>query len=504
MKLMVLDGNSIVNRAFYGIRLLTTKDGTPTNGVYGFLTILLKLLNDEAPDALCVTFDLPAPTFRHEQYDAYKAQRKGMPEELAVQMPILKDVLDAMNIPRYELAGWEADDLIGTIAQKCEEAGWECVIVTGDKDSLQLVTDTTHVKHVKSRLGQTETKEYTPETFSEEYGFDPPKMVDLKALMGDSSDNIPGVAGVGEKTALELVRRFGTVKEIYDGLDGLDIRDSVKNKLSCGREAAFMSHTLATICRDVPLDFDPEANTRREADNDILYALFRRLEFTKLTERFNLKPPEAELPVAESYTGECRSRNIITAADISEMLLALKTAPWVAVRCDDGMETVVFLVDDAQTAFILRRDTTEDYGGALAQVFGPDIKKAGHDIKDLQRRLLDMGIASDGWIFDTALAAYLLSPTDSSYNLRRLSEAYGGFSLQAGEDEDGQLSLLDRDQELARLLSEAAAILILKEKLEPKLTELGMDKLFSGIELPLCRVLAEMEHTGFCIDKKAL
>ncbi|NLA85922.1 MAG: DNA polymerase I, partial [Clostridiales bacterium] len=155
-KLMVLDGNSIVNRAFYGIRLLTTKDGTPTNGVYGFLTILQKLVNDESPDALCVTFDLPAPTFRHEQYDGYKAQRKGMPDELAVQMPVLKDVLDAMNVPRYELKGWEADDLIGTIAQKCEEAGWECVIVTGDKDSLQLVSDTTHVRHVKTRMGQTE------------------------------------------------------------------------------------------------------------------------------------------------------------------------------------------------------------------------------------------------------------------------------------------------------------------------------------------------------------
>ena len=170
MKLMVLDGNSIVNRAFYGIRLLTTRDGTPTNGVYGFLMILQKLLADETPDAVCVAFDLPAPTFRHEQYTAYKAQRKGMPEELAVQMPMLKDVLDAMNLPRYEKAGWEADDLIGTVSKKCEDSGWDCVVVTGDKDSLQLVSDRTRVLHVRSRMGQTETTNYTPAAFREEYG----------------------------------------------------------------------------------------------------------------------------------------------------------------------------------------------------------------------------------------------------------------------------------------------------------------------------------------------
>lgn len=504
MKLMVLDGNSIINRAFYGIRLLTTKDGTPTNGVYGFITILQKLLAEESPDALCVTFDLPAPTFRHEQFEAYKAQRKGMPDELAVQMPILKDVLDAMNIPRYELTGWEADDLIGTISKRSEDAGWECVIVTGDKDSLQLVTDTTHVKHVKSRMGQTETKEYTPESFAEEYGFEPIKMVDLKALMGDSSDNIPGVAGIGEKTALELVRRFGTVEEIYNALDYLDIKDSVKKKLSDGREAAAMSHMLATICRDVPLEFTPEANRCRAVNNDALFALFRKLEFTKLSERLGLCPPEANEPSCEAYTGECISRSIVTGEDAAAMLQALQSAPWVAVRCAADMDTVVFLCDSTQTAYILRRDITKDYNGVLKQAFGPDIKKAGHDIKDTQRKLLDMDIPSDGWVFDTALGAYLLSPTDSSYELRRLTEAYCGFTVYSGEDANGQLSLLDGAQELARLSSEAAAISFLKEKLGPMLTEFGMDKLYYGIELPLCRVLAEMEHTGFCIDKKAL
>ena len=199
MKLMILDGNSIVNRAFYGIRMLNAPDGTPTNAVYGFLTIFQRILELEQPQAVCVAFDVHAPTFRHEQYAPYKAQRKPIPEELVVQMPLLKQTLDHMGIRRLELAGWEADDLLGTVAKRCEAAGWACEIVTGDKDSLQLITDTTHVCHVKTRMGQTETIEYTPEVFRAEYGFDPIHMIDLKALMGDSSDNIPGVPGIGEK-----------------------------------------------------------------------------------------------------------------------------------------------------------------------------------------------------------------------------------------------------------------------------------------------------------------
>ena len=225
MKLMILDGNSIVNRAFYGVRMLSAPDGTPTNGVYGFLAILQRMLELETPEALCVAFDLSAPTFRHKQYDGYKAQRKPMPEELAVQMPLLKQTLDAMGVRRLELEGYEADDLLGTVGKRCESAGWECVIVTGDKDSFQLITDTTHVCHVKTRMGQTETVEYTPEVFRAEYGFDPIRMVDLKALMGDSSDNIPGVPGIGEKTAKDLIARFGTIEAIYRELDTLDVKE---------------------------------------------------------------------------------------------------------------------------------------------------------------------------------------------------------------------------------------------------------------------------------------
>ena len=257
MKLVILDGNSIVNRAFYGIRQLSAPDGSPTNGVYGFLAILRKLIDAEKPDSLCVAFDLKAPTFRHKRYDGYKAQRKGMPEELAVQIPILKEVLDEMGILRLELEGYEADDLLGTVGKRCEASGWDCCIVTGDKDSFQLISETTHVCHVKSRMGQTETKEYTPELFREEYGFEPVRIIDLKALMGDSSDNIPGVPGVGEKTAMDLVQRYGTLQHIYDKLDELDIKEGVRKKLREGRESAELSYELATICTAVPIEFEP-------------------------------------------------------------------------------------------------------------------------------------------------------------------------------------------------------------------------------------------------------
>ncbi|MDR0839449.1 MAG: DNA polymerase I, partial [Oscillospiraceae bacterium] len=251
MKLFVIDGNSIINRAYYGIRQLNAPDGTPTNGVYGFIRILQKLLNDEKPDALAVAFDRPEPTFRHNLTESYKATRHGMPDELAAQMPILKDVLDAMNITRFELAGWEADDILGTLAA---QSGAETVIVTGDKDSLQLIDGATRVLLIKTVKGQTETTNFTAERFFEEYGFEPAKLVDLKALMGDASDNIPGVKGVGEKTALDLVRRFGGIEELYADLDALDIKDAVRSKLRDGRESAELSKTLATIRTDAPVE----------------------------------------------------------------------------------------------------------------------------------------------------------------------------------------------------------------------------------------------------------
>ena len=282
MKLMVIDGNSMINRSFYGIRPLSTRDGLYTHAVFGFLTTLTRLREEEKPDAVCVTFDVHAPTFRHTADESYKATRKPMPEELRMQMPVLKEVLDALNIPRYELEGWEADDLIGTISRRCEADGWECVVVTGDKDSLQLITDHTKVKLVSTRMGQTTTRDMTEETFREQYGFAPIHMIDLKALMGDASDNIPGVPGVGEKTAMGLVQMYGSIDRLYDHMPEIvtapetPARPNVVKKLAEGEESARHSYWLATIATDAPLDFRPEENLVR-APGPEAYPLFLRL-----------------------------------------------------------------------------------------------------------------------------------------------------------------------------------------------------------------------------------
>ena len=298
MKLMVLDGNSILNRAFYGIRPLSTRQGLFTHAVYGFLTTLQRLVDEEQPQALCVTFDRREPTFRHLADENYKATRKGMPEELAMQLPWLKRVLDAMNIPRYELAGYEADDLIGTISRRCEAAGWDCVVVTGDKDSLQLITQGTKVKLVSSRMGQTTTRDMTPETFREEYGFDPIHMIDLKALMGDASDNIPGVPGVGEKTAMALVQRYGSVEALYAAMPEVEAKPAAIRKLAQGKESALHSKFLATIVTDAPVDFTVEDNLRRDFSPE-LYDLFLQLEFSKLIDKYGLQPVRGQVRAEE-------------------------------------------------------------------------------------------------------------------------------------------------------------------------------------------------------------
>ncbi|MBQ5810182.1 MAG: DNA polymerase I, partial [Clostridia bacterium] len=273
MKLLAIDGNSIINRAFYGIRLLSTKDGRFVNGVYGFLNILLKLMEDEKPDGVAVAFDLKSPTFRHKKYDQYKAGRKAMPEELRPQLPLLKSLLPLMGIVCLEKEGYEADDILGTLADMMEKSGNQCVIATGDRDSLQLVSDKTNVVLASTKAGHTETTLCDiPEIARRYAGLTPDLLIDLKALMGDSSDNIPGVAGVGEKTATDLISRFGSLDNIYENLDSLDIKDSLRQKLESGKESAYLSRWLGTICRQVPLDIKAEDLALKERDDSALAA----------------------------------------------------------------------------------------------------------------------------------------------------------------------------------------------------------------------------------------
>ena len=514
MKLMVLDGNSIVNRAFYGVsQNLTTRDGQPTNAIFGFINILNKLLEEEKPDGLCVTFDRKAPTFRHLAYEGYKAQRKGMPEELASQMPILKDVLAAMNIPTYEMDGWEADDLIGTISAKDTAVGWDTVIVTGDKDSLQLISDTTTVKLVSTRMGQTTTRDMTPATFEDEYGFSPVHMIDLKALMGDSSDNIPGVKGVGEKTAMALIRHYGSIDALYAAMPapemepGVPAKPGVVKKLAEGEADARMSYDLATIRTDAPVEFDPADNLCREVDNAKLYELFLRLEFAKLMDKYHLTAPQGKGGGQEEARGvsACTSEVVAHRARVEELLNLWQEERAVNVLARPDLDVVC--VQWQTCAAVFFADRLECYNEFLKKLFGPSIKKASHGVKGLCRALLEEGVTPDGFVFDTEVAAYLLAPTDGSYELEKLGLTYYNHRFASGEDylaEGAFGPLADHAVPTATLVSHAALIGSLRDTLSGRLEELGLDRLYYEVELPLCTVLAEMETAGFLVDRGAL
>ena len=507
MKLMVVDGNSILNRAYYGIRPLSTREGLYTHAVYGFITTLQRLLDEEEPEALCVTFDRREPTFRHQADADYKAQRKPMPPELAMQLPVMKQVLAAMSVPCYELAGYEADDLIGTISRKCQAAGWDCVIVTGDKDSLQLVTDRTKVKLVSTRMGQTTTtKDMTPETFREQYGFDPIHMIDLKALMGDTSDNIPGVPGVGEKTAMALVQQYGDIDALYRRLPDIDAKPNVIRKLTEGEESARHSYWLATIVTDAPLAFDPAENLRRPFRPE-LYDLFLRLEFQKLIDRYHLRPhqetaekPEYTTTVVPVETEE-QARTLLEEWRRADhvALYAAADLTAISVHWDTGEST-------AQTAELWSGGYQGNWNALLGALLSGDIRKISHNVKDLMRTLLDGGLPAEGFVFDTALAAYLLDATAGGYDLPRLFVSYFNQELEkpAHLEPDAFSPLGDRAAAWASLHSYGAAIEALYGVLLPRLREQGMEKLYFDVELPLCRVLADMERSGFLVDGGAL
>ena len=506
MKLMVLDGNSILNRAYYGIRPLSTREGLYTHAVYGFITTLQRLLDEENPEALCVTFDRREPTFRHRADADYKAQRKPMPPELAMQLPVMKQVLSAMSVPCYELAGYEADDLIGTISRKCQAAGWDCVIVTGDKDSLQLITDRTKVKLVSTRMGQTTTKDMTPETFREQYGFDPIHMIDLKALMGDTSDNIPGVPGVGEKTAMALVQEYGAIDEIYRLLPDLHAKPAAIRKLTEGEESARHSYWLATIVTDAPLDFDPAENLRRPFRPE-LYDLFLRLEFQKLIDKYHLRPHQETAEKPESTAAVVPVRTEDQARDL---LAQWRQAESVTVYAVPDLSALSVQWDAGENASWAAELWTGDYQGdwnaLLAALFAADIPKVSHNVKDLMRALLDAGLPAEGFVFDTALAAYLLDATAGKYDLPRLFVAYFNQELPKPVhlEPDAFSPLGDRSAAWKSMRDYSAAINALYGILPQKLREQDMEELYRRVELPLCRVLADMERSGFLVDGEAL
>ncbi len=467
MKLMILDGNSVVNRAFYGVRPLTTREGLYTNAIFGFLNILQRMESEENPDAVCVAFDLHGPTFRHLQYDGYKATRHGMPEELAQQMPLLKEVLTAMNIPIFQCQGWEADDVIGTVGKQCGRENWDCVIVTGDRDSLQLVDEHVTVKLVITKGGQTNSTNYTPQVFREEYGFEPPILVDLKSLMGDSSDNIPGVAGIGPKGAKDLLLKFGTMKGIYENLDDASIRPKMREKLEAGRESAELSYDLATIRCEAPIEFSPEDCIKQEPNKKALYDLFLKLEFHKLIDRYHLRSVEAE-PVPEKEQEKLPHCDTLPAVG-TLCALSLEEDGTVCIAWEGGVCSQLPLERSASLAELLKADTP----------------KICHDLKSTLHRLDELGLSGENFVFDTALAAYDLNPSVNDYSVLKVAAAYLTSSPETGEE---------RAEAIFRLYP------VLKEKLDAE----GMTELYNTIEFPLCSVLYGMEKEGVAIDRDTL
>ena len=468
MKLLILDGNSVINRAYFGVKPLTTREGLYTHAIYGFLNILERMEKEEQPEAICVAFDLHGPTFRHLKYDGYKANRHGMPEELAQQMPIMKDVLRAMNIPIYECQGWEADDVIGTVGKICSNNDWECVIVTGDRDSLQLIDPNVHVKLVISKPGQTNATLYTEEKFREEYGFEPKKLIDLKALMGDSSDNIPGVAGVGPKTAKELLAKFGSLDGVYENIDDSSIRPKLREKLLNDKENAYLSYDLATIRPEAPIDFEPRDAIVQPYNRPELYNLFQKLEFVRLIDKYGLRGAAAEAPKPESKM-ESLPRIDSLPEEVTCCAVYLAGDGSIGIACEKGVCALTPM--EAQMGGVVLSDK---------EIFF-------HDSKTTMHRLDEMDISFGKCLFDTALAAYDLNPSQSDYPISKLATNFLGAGV---EDEDAAAC--------------AEALWNLRPVLTEELKKNGMEKLYGEIELPLCSVLYRMEKRGIAIDRAQL
>lgn len=491
MKLLVLDGNSIVNRAYYGIKLLTTQSGMYTNAIYGFLTMLHKIMEEEAPDGVAIAFDLRAPTFRHKAYAGYKATRKGMPEELAQQMPVLKELLRDLGYTLVECEGYEADDILGTLAEQCRKTGNGCVIATGDRDSLQLVGGDVSVRLATTKFGQPQVTLYDEAKIQEEYGVTPPQLIDIKALMGDSSDNIPGVAGIGQKGAGDLIQKFGSIRYIYDHLEELELKPAMRKKLTEGKDSAFLSYDLGKICTEAPIDLDLTHYKVGPVERQKAAALMTKLELFKLMEKMGLTPGEQAVemdggtPVARVPAVWCD--------DLAALLLALQKQGEAYFLCDFGadgaIEGMLFAMEDR--VVVAQPDTP-----FLTALFTDDaIQTSTHDTKPVYKALDRLGIFPRICQMDTMLAGYLLNPSASDYSMERLCALYGVAAIPVAVD-----SLPEAYQTKIALLETAAMLRPLAQAMAQEIAKNDQGELLQSIELPLAAVLARMENIGFAVD----
>lgn len=489
MRLLVIDGNSIINRAFYGIKLLSTKDGQFTNGIYGFMNILLKLRQECDPDAVAVAFDLKAPTFRHKMYADYKAGRKGMPDELRSQMPILKELLTYLGYTIVEKEGYEADDILGTLAAQCKGDD-RCFIATGDRDSLQLISDNTTVLLAATKMGKAVTTAYDKDLLKEEYGVEPQGMIEIKALMGDSSDNIPGVAGIGKKTAGDLIQKYGSIDYIYGHLDELEIKKGVYDKLLAGKDSAYLSRTLGTISLKAPVDLDLGSYRIKECDTAKAIKLLVSLEMFGIIEKLGLTSAavQPEAGTEEEYKAEfCEQR------DLPYLLGEFKKSGKAYFLSDFNKDELYGLCFFINGKIHYAPSNCFDFYDFFKSFCEGEWEKYTSDIKQLYKYALKRNIDVKNVKADISLMAYILNPSANSYDITRLCEEYGiGKARVECEECYGEIA------------SAASCLEKLCTVLSEKINENGQNELLYDIELPLSEVLASMENEGFLVNRRGI
>ena len=520
-KLVVIDGNSILNRAFYGImssKMLQTADGTYTNAVYGFLAILFKMYEDVKPEYLAVAFDLKAPTLRHQMYADYKGTRKGMPDELKMQMPIIKNVLKAMNITIIEKEGYEADDVLGTLSCMGEKDGKEVILLTGDRDSFQLATDKVVIRIPRTKQGKTETENFDKDKIFETYGVLPRQMIDVKGLMGDASDNIPGVPGIGEKTALSLIQKYGSIEHLYEELDAgraEDVKGKTREKIVDNKELAFLSKKLGTIILDAPIGFTVEDLKVKEWNNEEVLSIFKELRFNRYIERFGLEN--------QVTTPKIDVENLFEKVDISskEVIDIIKTQKELIYQFETVVDNNEDNIIKEKIKFINIYDkeknavyTLEFNKDDFKEVFeSTEIDKIGSKVKKDNILLRQIGIVPNSITFDTSIAGYLLNSITNAYLPADLAMQYldldiSSYGKKEEAKDDEQASLFEEKPEKVlpneKYAVEVYAIGKLRDVLTEELKKIDSYDLFKDIEMPTAEVLAQMQYDGVYVDEREL
>ena len=524
-RLILVDGNSIMNRAFYGImgsKMLTTSDGTYTNAVYGFLSILFKIEEDLNPDYIAVAFDLKGPTERHKMYEGYKANRHGMPDELAQQMPIIKDVLKAMNIKIIEKQGYEGDDILGTLSKEAEEQGIDVTILSGDRDTFQLTSDKVTVRIPRTKMGKTENEDYDRTRVLEEYGIEPKELIEVKGLMGDTSDNIPGIPGVGEKTALNLIRHYKTIDNLYKEVETneslIDVKGKLKEKILENKELAYLSRKLGEINRQAPIETSVEELKKQEWNNQEVYNLFKYLRFNRYIDRFNMEnsnagqTPNEQLFEKEAVNELEKIKEIIEKAKKENELIYYIETDELETKdtiINKKIKSISIYDKELKKAYYILLE--EDKIQLFKEIFEDNnVKKIGYKQKIDYILLREKEINVSNFYYDIELAAYILNPTESKYNLEKLAIDYLKLDInEYNKKEEKQINLFEArenktENEIEKNCMYVYTIYNVYEKTMEKLKETNQLDLFNNIEMPLVKVLADMQYIGIYVDKNEL